>query len=389
VALWAGGFHGENLLWHAGSVLLAFALLRRLTGALWPSFLAAALFGLHPMRVESVAWATERKDVLSVFFGLAALWAYARYAERPGVGRYLGVALALALSLLAKPMLLTLPLLLLLLDYWPLRRRASARLLLEKLPLFALAAVIGVVTMASRDRSGAAVSLDVLPLSARLANAATAYGWYLATTFWPSSLGALYPHPYGAWSPLQALGGAGLLLSLTTLTLWQARRRPWLLVGWLWFVVTLLPVIGLAQGGAQAWADRFSYWPHLGLFVAAVWGLGEVVERLRVPSWVCRSAGALILGSLGALTWVQVGYWRNAATLWERTLAVTKDNDRAHQYLSLAYRKQGRLAEAEHHLLEAGRLQRRRLGRSASLPRPTAGAERFRPSPGSYPRRPW
>jgi hypothetical protein len=199
----------------------------------------------------------------------------------------------------------------------------------------------------------------------------TAYGWYLFSTFCPVRLGALYPHPYENWSALQALAGAGTLLAVTGLSLWQASRRPWLIFGWLWFVGTLVPVIGLAQGGAQAWADRFSYWPHVGLFAAVVWGLGELAGRARVPACVSGAAGALVLGGLAALTWAQVGHWRNSVTVWERAVAVTEGNSRAHQYLSLSYRRVGRVAEAELHALEAHRLlmERLRLPKAAIDPR--------------------
>jgi hypothetical protein len=382
VILSPAAFHGQNLFWHGGSALLLFGLCRRLAGrcagvppagARWGSFLVAALFAVHPMHVESVAWAVERKDVLSVFFGLLTLWAYLRYLEDPGWKWYLALVTAYLLSLLSKPMLITLPFVLLLLDYWPLRRLAAAPapagkaprpvlgpLVLEKMPLFALAAGVAVLTMATREEHGAVVPLSVLPLSARVANALTAYDWYLTSTFWPLRLGVLYPHPHHNWSPGAAFAGAATLLSLTALALWQVGRRPWLIVGWLWFVGTLVPVIGLAQGGAQSWADRFSYWPHIGLFVAVVWGAGELAGRFCIPAAVVRAAGVLVLGSLAALTWVQVGYWRDSLTLWERALAVTENNDRAHERAALCYRKLGRLDEANFHSGAAYRIQRER-----------------------------
>jgi tetratricopeptide (TPR) repeat protein len=282
------------------------------------------------------------------------------------------VAAAFLLSLLAKPMLMTLPFVLLLLDYWPLRRWAPGRgrpalgrLVWEKVPLFALAAASALVTIGARERHGALVSLGEVPLSARLGNALAAYGWYLSATFWPTRLAVLYPHPHQNWSAAQALAGAGCLLAVTALALGQARRRPWLLVGWSWFVGMLVPVIGLAQGGPQAWADRFSYWPHVGLFVAVVWGLGELAERVRVPSPIRATAGALVLGTLAALTWAQVGHWRSSVALWEHALAVTEDNDRAHQYLAVCYRRQGRLEEADLHVDAAARIQRARLRAAA------------------------
>jgi hypothetical protein len=372
-------FHGQNLLWHAASVLLLFTLWQRLTGACWRSFLVAALFAVHPMHVESVAWAIERKDVLSGFFGLLAVWMYLRYVENPGWKWYLGLVVAYLLSLLSKPMLITLPFVLLLLDYWPLRRlwptnspadtatgrslkpASPAQLIREKLPLFGMALWIAGVTFVARQDHGAMVPLCVVSPSARLANGLTAYGWYLSTTLWPCRLAVLYPHLYDNWSLPSVLAGAGALVAITALSLWQARRRPWLLTGWLWFAGMLVPVLGLAQGGAQAWADRFSYWPHIGLFVALVWGLGELVERLRLPVWVSGIGGALLLGTLAVLTWIQVGYWRDSLTLWEHAVAVTRDNERAHQHVANYYRKQDQEEEADFHLAEAARIQLERM----------------------------
>lgn len=367
-------FHGQNLFWHCASTLLLFGLVQRLTGAVWRAFLVAALFALHPMHVESVAWAAERKDVLSVFFGIVTLWAYVRYVQKPSWTRYLGMTKAFLLSLLSKPMLITLPFILLLLDYWPLRRMFAAtspsgtergvtlppasgrRLLLEKVPMFLIAAAIGIVTLFTREQTGAAVSLQAIPLSARLGNALTAYGWYLVATFRPCGLGALYPHPNGNWSLPSALAGAATLLAITVLVVWQAKRRPWLLVGWLWFVGSLVPVIGLTQGGEQAWADRFSYWPHIGLFLATIWAWAELVRRFRVPAQVSVGAGAVVLGCLAVLTWIQVGFWQNTFTLWHRVLAVTEDNGRAHVNLGKYHLDRGELSEAESHFAEAVRI---------------------------------
>jgi protein O-mannosyl-transferase len=368
-------FHGQNLFWHACSALLLFGLLLRLTGARGPSLLVAALFALHPMRVESVAWAAERKDVLCVFFGLLTLWAYTRYLERPGWVRYLGVAAAFAASLMSKPLLITLPFVLLLLDYWPLRRLWPApalpgasegaapvrvslgRAVLEKVPLFLMAAAVAAVTVVSREQTGATVPLSALPLSARLANAVTAYGCYLSATFWPVGLAVLYPHPLENWALLPALAGGGALLALTVLSLWQARRWPWLAVGWLWFAGTLVPVIGLAQGGEQAWADRFTYWPHIGLFLAVVWVGRDVAARLRVPVSVSAAVAALAVGWLAVLTWQQLGHWRGTVSVWERALAVTEGNHRAHLNLGRYYFDRGQYDEAEAHVAAAVRLQ--------------------------------
>ena len=370
-------FHGQNLMWHAGSVLLLFGLWRRLTGLLRPSFLLAALFAVHPMHVESVAWAIERKDVLSVFFGVLTLWAYVRYLENPGWRRYLALCAVFLLSLLSKPMLITLPFVLLLLDWWPLRRLVFFRsesgtggpalrrtlfggLLWEKMPLFALAAMTAAVTMAARDRHGALVDFNDISLSDRLANALAGYGWYVSSTLWPWPLAVLYPHPHDNWSPLRVLAGALCLVLVTAFAYRQARRRPWLFTGWLWFVLALLPVIGLAQGGAQAWADRFSYWPHIGLFVAMVWELERVLERLPMPPAIPKAILAIVLGVLTRLTQAQVSYWRDGVTLWEHAVAVTEDNDKAREHLAICYRKQGRFAEADYQLKETYRIQQKR-----------------------------
>jgi tetratricopeptide (TPR) repeat protein len=303
------------------------------------------------------------------------MWAYLRYVEKPEPGRYLAVCAAFLLSLLSKPMLLTLPFILLLLDYWPLRRLPSRtpfsgvvqglavapasidRIVLEKLPLFVLAGLIGVLTLVTRFQMDAIIPLSDIPLSARLATALTAYGWYLAHTFVPMRLGVYYPHPLTNWEILPAVVGAGILLSVTLFCWRRADRSPWLLVGWLWFAGSLVPVLGLAQGGRHAWADRFTYWPHIGLFVALVWGMNELVERWRIPSLVSGITGVLILGCLGGITWAQVGYWRDTITLWERALAVTANNDLAHLSLSNCYMLQRRFDLAEAHLVETLRIQ--------------------------------
>jgi len=371
-------FHCHNLFWHACNAQLLFTLFLRLTARPWRSFLIAALFAVHPMHVESVAWAIERKDVLMCFFGLLSLYAYVCYVEKPSWVPYLGMLLAYQASLMCKPMLLTLPFILVFLDYWPLcrfhlrsapanrnfegkkRQIHPGSLFLEKLPMFVVAVVMAGQTMATRPGNP---MVDLTPVS-RVMNALTGYGCYLSKTFYPVGLAAFYPHPGNNWSLLNSLVGAGLLFSCTAISLWQANRWRWLPVGWLWFVGTLIPVIGLTQGGHQAWADRFSYWPHIGLFIVIVWGTGELANRLRVPSVILGSVWAAILGCLMVLTWLQVGYWRTGTELWEHAVAVTEGNHFAHQHLSLCYRHAGRLAEAEYHLLEATRIQREERLRS-------------------------
>jgi hypothetical protein len=367
-------FHAHNLFWHAVNVLLVFGLCLRLPGGT-PArgFPVAALFAVHPMHVESVAWAVERKDVLMCAFGLLCVRAYLRYGETRGWAAYLGVIVALSLSLAAKPMLLTLPFVLLLFDYWPLCRtsfspdpppapgRSPARvsvghLLIEKVPLFVIVLLVAVET--ARTRPG--VSLSAITLADRLMNALAGYAWYVSTTFYPMPLAAVYPHPHADWSVRQSLTGAVILASVTALALWHAKRRPWLIVGWLWFVGTLFPLMGLAQGGPQAWADRFSYWPHIGLFIALVWCYADCATHLRIPVFASVLLWAAVLIGLAALTSVQVTYWRNSVLLWEHAAAVTERNAYAHERLSLAYRREGRIVEAEYHLSEAHRILRAR-----------------------------
>ena len=375
VVLSAAAFHGENLLWHCATVLLLFGLWRRLTGAPWQSFLVAAVFALHPMRVESVAWAAERKDVLSCFFGVLTLWAYVHYLAQPSWLRHLSLIGCFALSLLCKPMLMTLPFVLLLLDYWPLGRLAFVRLpsaqsgeqpralvsfrqlLREKVPLFVLTAAIMLVTLSARHETWSGPSYEDFPLLDRLAVASSGYGWYLGHTLCPLGLAVIYPHPRFAWSGHAALTGAITVLALTLLCAWQARRRPWLLMGWLWFAGTLAPVMGLALNGDQAWADRFTYWPHIGIFVAIVWQLADIASRWRIPVAVATAAGAIVLGFLTVLTWLQVGYWRNTVTLWDHTLAVTQNNYAAHDHLGNYYAEQHQLDLAVPHFAESARLR--------------------------------
>jgi Tfp pilus assembly protein PilF len=352
-------FHGQNLFWHLASVLLLFHVLRQITGATGCSFVVAALFAVHPLHVESVAWAAERKDVLSVFFGVVTLWVYGRYAAAPSAGRYLAVAAAFALSLLAKPMLVTLPCVLLLLDYWPLRRlkKGTRLVLLEKVPLLALSAGASLMAVLSQSHASAVISLDVLPLPDRLANAATAYLWYLEKTFWPAGLTLFYPHPMTHWAWPPVLVACGVLAAVSAAALALMFRRPWLFVGWLWFVGTLVPVIGLTQVGAQAYADRFAYWPHIGLFIAVVWEAATLLDAFRVPARLQAGLTAAVVAILAVVTWFQVETWRDVPTVWQHALAVTADNHRADANLGQYQLKQGELAEARDHLTKAARLQ--------------------------------
>jgi len=353
------GHHAVNILWHALNAVVAFLALRRLTGAFWTSAASAALFAWHPLRVESVAWVAERKDVLSGFFGLLTLWAYAAYAEkrrerRSGARSFYALALAaFATGLLCKPMLVTLPCLLVLLDWWPLRRIGPAEklssLLLEKAPFFLLTIVSCVITYRVQQAGNAVV--ESLGLGARLANAVVSVACYLGKFSWPVNLAVGYPIP--DHQPGATVAGATVLvLTMTGVALWQWRRRPWLLVGWLWFLGMLVPVIGIVKVGLQAMADRYTYLPILGWQLALLWTLSE----LAWPSVVRRFVPALIgvvLAGCAARTWDQLGVWRDSRALYEHALAVTKDNYLAHSYLATTLLNEGRFDEAAAHLQRA------------------------------------
>jgi len=357
------GHHAVSVLLHAIVGVLAFVALHRLTGALWPSAACAAFFAWHPLRAESVAWISERKDVLSGVFFFTTLWAYAGYARsRAGarvsrVGWYVLALLAFSLALLSKATVVPLPFLLLLLDYWPLRRVGSAAspagaaatprslpwLLVEKAPFLALSLLASIVTYRVQDAGGA--TLYVLPLELRVTNALVAIVAYVGDTVWPSGLAVLYPYPrdYPVWALLGALGAG---LGATSVALWQARRRPWLLVGWLWFVGMLVPVLGLVQVGMQSRADRYTYLPSVGLLIAVVWTAREllVVERRRRA---VVAAVAALLATYAVLTWQQVRVWRDSVSLFENAVAVTDASYYAHAYLADALLAAGRNPEAE------------------------------------------
>jgi len=364
------GHHATNALLHAGNALLAWLLFERLGARRGAAALAAALFALHPLRVESVAWVTERKDVLSSAFGLLALLAWTRYARRGGALPYGLAALALCASLLAKPMLVTLPGLLLLLDAWPLGRLGTVplrRLLLEKVPLLALAvAVAGVTLVAQRGAAaeGAFGGLAAaLPLELRLANAAVACARYLAKQLLPVRLSVLYPHPYlpggTPLAPAQVAGAAAVLAALLAVAGISARRAPYVLVGGLWFLLTLVPVIGLVQSGTQALADRFSYFPSLGLALALAFGASDLWRRAgrahrRAPALAAALAGALLL-ACGLASFLEARHWRDAEALYRHSLTSTPANPLLRSYYGIWLQKRGRLEEAALQYREAGR----------------------------------
>ena len=347
--------HLANLGLHVLNALLLFLALRKLSGSLWASAFTAAAFGLHPLHVESVAWVMERKDLLCAAFWFALLWSHAGYAARPSPLRALRSAALLALGLWSKPMLVTAPIVLLLLDYWPLGRLSSkeeswARVR-EKLPLFALAAGAGILAfLANLPRSVS--SLEGLPLRFRLENAAVSLMSYLGKTLWPADLAILYPHPGGA-IPLGSAAGAAIAVLAVTVGVFRLRKSyPFLLTGWLWYVATLLPVIGLVQVGEQGMADRYSYVPLVGVFIMAAWGAARLAPR---PVLWTLAAGALAASA--AVTSLQLRHWRDSEAVFRRAVAVTAGNGVAHNNLGLALAQRGRLDEAVVHYTEALRIK--------------------------------
>ncbi len=358
-ALNPSGHHLTNLLLHLVNVLLLFHVLQLMTRALWPSALVAALFAVHPLNVESVAWIAERKNLLSTLFWLLAMWAYVLYARHKGWRRYLLVLVLFVLGLMSKPMLVTLPCVLLLLDYWPLGRlsgrRDALRLLLEKVPLFILSAASSFITVKAQRMDGA-LDAKVLPLGARISNALVSYLGYIYKMIWPTRLAVLYPHPGETLPRWHAVTAALILIGLTILIVRGSRKYPYLIVGWLWYLGTLVPVIGIVQVGGQAMADRYAYVPLIGLFIIIAWGTRDLTRALTHRSYWLAAAAALVLIALTMTTWRQLRYWQNSITLFEQAIRVTDDNAIAQNNLGAVLVRQGRLDEGLVHLNEAVRL---------------------------------
>jgi tetratricopeptide (TPR) repeat protein len=368
----AGGHHLVSVGLHAANAVLLFLLLRRMTGAVWRSAFVAALFALHPLHVESVAWISERKDVLSTFFGLNTLGAYVRYVEpskvqSPKSKVWYGLALVCyALGLMSKPMLVTVPFVMLLLDFWPLRRFHNENpqstlknllpLLREKLPFFGLAVLSSGVTYWAQKTGGAVVTMQKMTLADRLANASVSYLEYLSKTFWPAKLAAFYPFPT-ALPEREAILGALVLAGATVLALALARRAPYVAVGWLWFGGTLVPVIGLVQVGGQAMADRYTYVPLVGLFVAVAWGVTEATAGWRWQRLTVGFCGGSLLAACFVCTQAQARYWQNSITLFSHAIQVTGDNALAQHNLGHALSVAGKQDEALEHLDEALRIK--------------------------------
>ena len=355
------GHHYVSLLLHASNAVLIFLILEAATGLMWPSLMVASLFALHPLNVESVAWAAERKNVLSMFFCLLALRFYTKYAPAGRTSSYVFTVLCFALGLMAKPQIIPLPFALLLWDYWPLKRlfpgppslnpnkdaagRSFSSLILEKTPLFILAAISAVVTVIAQHSANAVHNLADYSILVRIENCIVAYARYLANTFWPARLAPLYPHAGNSLASWQIAVSAAALLVVTALTIhWRERR--YLAMGWLWFLGTLVPVIGLVQVGEQAMADRYMYLPELGIFIAVVWLLWDLAGEANISrTWLAVPAVAVLL-ALGVGTYRQLSHWHDGETLWKYTLSVTQRNYMAHVNLAMILAEQGRPDEA-------------------------------------------
>lgn len=370
----AGAFHGTNLLLHALATVMLFLALSRATRSVWRSAFVAAVFAVHPLHVEPVAWAAARKDPLSGLFFALMLLVYVGGGRGPrSAARMLAVSILLAFGLMSKPTLVSAPLLLLLFDAWPLGRLRSDALrhdteglsmrtaLLEKLPLFGLVAAASALTLLAQQGAGTVTNLDQLPLPTRLGNAVVACVDYLGKTVWPRGLAVFYPHPEQGLSAWQVAGSATLLLTLTALALRSARRHPALAVGWLWYLVALTPVIGVVQVGSQAMADRYMYLPLIGLAIAIAWGVPELLGALLGDARRRRAPLALAAGAsialLAATATLQVRHWRDSVALFEHTLSVTRDNSIAHSYLGAALLERGEVESAIVQWREAARLR--------------------------------
>ncbi|MCX5834347.1 MAG: tetratricopeptide repeat protein [Deltaproteobacteria bacterium] len=370
----AGGHHWTNILIHAAASVLLFLVLNAMTGFLWGSGLVAAFFALHPLHVESVAWVAERKDVLSGFFWVATMGAYYLYVKKPGAPRYLLVLASLALGLLSKPMLVTLPIVLLSLDYWPLRRHeqpttlfdnslrtypffrhAFSRLIAEKIPLFFLSLAAGILALIGQRSIGAIQTIEVFPFWERFTNAIVSYVWYIWKMILPLDLAVYYPHagmpPFWKW-----MGAFVILVVITALVLRWARTHPYLLVGWLWYVVTLLPVIGFVQIGAQAMADRYTYISLIGLFIMMVWGAYDAAGARKYPRVALDVFFPAVIIALMVLTAIQLSYWRDSRTLYGHALTVTEGNHLIHNNLGNELAGAGEMDKALVHYLEAVRI---------------------------------
>lgn len=356
----AAGHHFVNAGFHIANAVLLFLILKKMTGAFWRSALVAALFGLHPLAVESVAWAAERKNVLSTFFAFLTIAAYLRYAQKPKLRRYAVVVILFGAGLLSKPMLVTLPFVLMLLDFWPIGRFEQAkgpvwlrRTFIEKIPLLIMSAVSCAVTYAAQAKWGTVADISAVPVNLRVCNAVVSYIRYLGKDFYPVSLGVLYPREVNGPALWEAGACLLLLAAISFLAVKLRTRCGWLFTGWFLYLGTLVPVIGLIQVGVQGMADRYMYLPGIGIYIIAAWLAGNLASRLRLPKVVLSVAGAAVLVALLLLTVVQARYWKDAMTLYRHTLAVTDNNYMMHKKYGQLLRIAGRTDEAIQHLRRA------------------------------------
>src|SRR5437588_6764651 len=346
-----GGHHFANVVLHNVAAVLLFLVFRAMTGSSWRCAFVAAIFAIHPMRVESVAWIAERKDVLSGVFFMLTLGAYLRYARVPSLSRYVTMSILLACGLMSKATFVTVPLVLLLLDYWPLQRasdfHAWRRMIIEKIPLFALSAAASVATMFAQTVTMA--SLEQLPLLPRLKNAAVSLIAYLRQMFWPTDLAVFYPHPHDQLNIWIVLMAAALVIAITLVAIVVRQKHPAVFVGWFWYLLLLAPVIGIVQAGLQARADRFTYLPHIGITMLLTWMCADLTQRWRNRRVVLTSMAACAIAASIILAYQQTTYWRDSISLWERALAVTQDNQTAHQNLAAALWSKGKTTDARMH----------------------------------------
>lgn len=349
--------HLTNLVLHTANVLLLFVLLVVITGSTWRSAFVAALFAVHPLHVESVAWAAERKDVLSTLFWLLTMFAYVGYARRPGAAKHAPVLVLFALGLMAKPMLVTLPVVLLIVDYWPLRRSAGdkkrpglswKRLITEKLPMLALAFAASGVAMWAQRISDSVKTLDLIPVTVRLDNAAVSCVQYIMKMLWPRPLAVFYPHPMRSIPVWMVIGSILLLVVISAAVIALRKTRPYLFAGWLWYLVTLLPIVGIVQVGNQGMADRYTYIPLIGIFVAITWLAADLLKKVAIAGKV--AIACVVLVPLACLTWQQVGYWKTSLTLFEHAAATTKNNRMAHNNIAAQLMQMGDINGALEHL---------------------------------------
>ena len=354
----AGGYHMTNLILHILSTLLLFWLFNRMTGAIWRSAFVAALFALHPLRVESVAWIAERKDVLSAFFWMLTFCLYVYYTEKPAIKRYLLVLFCFVCALMSKPIVVTLPVIMILLDYWPLKRFESKKgnlilwQLREKIPFFVFSAVFSIITFYAQRP----VPVKLFPLSSRLANAPVSFVTYLEKTFWPLDLAVFYPFTsqIQVWKVVFA---SLLILLISAAVIVAVKRLPYLFVGWLWYATTILPVIGIIQVGNHAMTDRYTYLPSVGIAIMLAWGIPLLFPREYIRKKVLFPAGIAFLAIMALLAWQQCGYWKNSIALFNHTLQITKDNTLAYHHLGFVYDELGQYQLAINNYNEAIRIK--------------------------------